>query len=235
MSRCNKILSVVVRIGLASAGHCAASGCLSFLRLRSSPLHQPFRACHQNPHHRARPFHLGRAPPMRRSGCPDTLQPLGRPWASRQSAMHSTSPSEHRRCLAGRTRPGPSATPRSCVSQGQGYSPIRHAPPGVFPATSESFLPLLHLRYCGLDIADDRLPPFIDDHALDPDDLRTFASLPIQRVQVRGVLPQLARSRMRRCGPWSISLKRPPADNPACCCSRMSIGQTRRRWRCWIC
>ena len=32
MSRCNKILSVVVRIGPAPAGHCAASGCLSFLR-----------------------------------------------------------------------------------------------------------------------------------------------------------------------------------------------------------
>ena len=52
-----------------------------------------------------------------------------------------------------------------------------------------------------LDIADDSLTTLMDDHALDPDDLRAFASLPIQRVEhvghapgkVRAVLPQLRR------------------------------------------
>jgi hypothetical protein len=83
-----------------------------FLRPRSSPLHQPLRVSHQNPHHRADSFHLGGAPPMRRAGRPDPLQPIGRPWAGRQSTMHSASPSGHRRRLARRARPGPGATPR---------------------------------------------------------------------------------------------------------------------------
>jgi hypothetical protein len=52
----------------------------------------------------------------------------------------------------------------------------------VFPATSKSSLPL-SLRYWRLDIANDRLTILMDDHALDPDDLRAFASLPIQRVE----------------------------------------------------
>src|ERR1700733_6091638 len=75
-------------------------------------------------------------------------------------------------------------------------------PAWVFSATSKSSLPLPlpHLR-CRLDIANNCLTTLMDDHALDPDDLRAFASLPIQRVEhvghapgkVRAILPQLRR------------------------------------------
>ena len=57
-----------------------------------------------------------------------------------------------------------------------------------------------HLRCCRLEIANNCLTTLMDEHALDPDDLRA-SSLPIQRVEhvghapgeVRAILPQLQR------------------------------------------
>ena len=98
----------------------------------SSPLHQPLRASHQNPHHRAHPVHLRRAPPMCRPSLPDALQPLGRAWASAGAAMHPALPAGHRWCPARLASSGSGATSRGGLSQGQCYSPIGHAPLGVF-------------------------------------------------------------------------------------------------------
>jgi hypothetical protein len=99
---------------------------------RSSPLHQPLRASHQTPHHRAHSVHLRRAPPMRRPGLPNALQPLGRAWASAGAPMHPALPAGHRWCPARHARPSMGATSRGGLSQGQGYSPIGHAPLGGF-------------------------------------------------------------------------------------------------------
>ena len=98
----------------------------------SSPLHQPLRASHQNPHHRAHPVHLRRASSMRRPGLPDALQPLGRAWASAGAPMHPALPAGHRWCLARHARLGACATSRRGLSQRQGYSPLGDAPLGVF-------------------------------------------------------------------------------------------------------
>jgi hypothetical protein len=99
------------------------ASCISVPLRSSSPLYQPLRASHQNPHHRSHPAHLRRPPPMRRPSRPDALQPLGGACASAGAAMHPALPAGHRWCPARLARSGSGATSRGGLSQRQAYSP----------------------------------------------------------------------------------------------------------------
>jgi hypothetical protein len=57
----------------------------------SRQFHPPLRACHQNPHYRAQPFHLVCVPPMRRwgGGCA--------PWTTTRSTCLASDPGCHAR------------------------------------------------------------------------------------------------------------------------------------------
>ena len=79
-----------------------------------------------------------------------------------------------------------------------------------------------------------------DRHALRPAagrrPVRRFDPVHPLRAALRGAADDAAEAQGRDAADLGRSSpKRPPAGNPACCCSRMRTGPTPPRWRCWIC
>ncbi len=135
-----------------------------------------------------------RAQPLLCASGPDARQPLGRPRAGAGAAVHATAPIRHRGGLAEDLTPRSSTTSCRGLRQDQPTLPQRQRAHGVLRRFwVHSPLP------SRLDIADNGLTTLVHHHPLDPNNLRTFAALPIQRIQhvghrahqVRAVFSQL--------------------------------------------